>query len=583
MFRSIRWRIALPYVLLIVVTMLALGFYLSSLIRQNYINDLESKLASEARVVGDVLLPELQGGGTQSNLDSQARHWAEVLNARVTLISPTGKVLGESQQDSSTMPNHSNRPEVIAALANTTGSSIRYSETLGMDMLYKAVRIDESSQPIAIVRLALPLEQVSASIASLQRILILVTMLVAALAILLATLIAGRITRPVVELTHTAWQLASSSPTEVPKAGDKDEISQLAHAFNIMSGQLSKQINDLKSEQATLGAVMDKMTDGVLIVNAQGLVQLVNPAATKIFSITHVDVIGKPLIKAVRHHQPMEMWQRCRDEQKAQRVDFEIGRRLSLQGIAIPLSPAVPGATLLLFQDLTNQRQTDTIRRDFISNVSHELRTPLAALKALTETLQAGALDDRPAARRFLGQMETEVDSLSLMVNELLELSRIESGRVPLNIVPTQPQDIIAPAAERLRLQAERLGLSLFVDCPDDLPLVLADAVRIQQVLVNLLHNAIKFTPPGGRVSVKVTSQEKEMRFAVEDTGIGIAGEDIPRIFERFYKVDRSRATTGTGLGLAIARHLVEAHGGRIWVESEVGKGSVFYFTIPLA
>jgi two-component system phosphate regulon sensor histidine kinase PhoR len=179
--------------------------------------------------------------------------------------------------------------------------------------------------------------------------------------------------------------------------------------------------------------------------------------------------------------------------------------------------------------------------------------------------------------------METEVDSLSLMVNELLELSRIESGRVPLNLAPTRPTDIVNPAYERLRLQAERAGLTLTVDCPVDLPAVLADATRMQQVVVNLLNNAIKFTPSSGQVNVCAAKQDQAVQFEVTDSGIGITAEDLPRIFERFYKVDRSRATSGTGLGLAIARHLVEAHGGRIWVESEVGKSSTFYFTIPIA
>jgi two-component system phosphate regulon sensor histidine kinase PhoR len=325
------------------------------------------------------------------------------------------------------------------------------------------------------------------------------------------------------------------------------------------------------------------MTDGVLIVDAKGLVQLVNPAAEKMFIITSDSTIGKPLIEVVRHHQPADMWQRCQATGEPQRIDFEVGHRLSLQGIATSLSPAISGSTLLLFQDLSRQRQIESMRRDFISNVSHELRTPLAALKALTETLQSGALEDPPAARRFLQQMETEVDSLSLMINELLELSRIESGRVPLNLASTRPIDILNPAYERLSLQAERAGLSLNLECPADLPPVLADGTRIQQVLVNLLHNAIKFTSAGGQVTVSATQQGQTIHFAVADTGIGIDADDLPRIFERFYKVDRSRATRGTGLGLAIARHLVEAHNGRIWVESEVGQGSTFYFTLPLA
>jgi two-component system phosphate regulon sensor histidine kinase PhoR len=583
MFHSTRWRVAFPYVSLILVTMFALGVYVSSFVRQTYLSDLESKLASEARMIGDVITPDLESAGAAPNLDPQAKHWDEILNSRVTIIAPDGTVWGESEQDRASMTNHSDRPEVIQALATGEGSSIRYSQTLGIDMMYTAVTILKNNAPLALVRVALPLQQVNANIASLQRVLIAATVLVTAIALLLAVLIAGRITRPVRSLTQSAWKLASSDPAVQPIPPTKDEIGQLAQVFNIMSTRLSGQIDDLETERATLDAVLQKMTDGVLIVDELGRVQLVNPAAVKMFSISQPAPIGKPLIEVVRHHQPEEMWQRCRATGEAQRLDFEVGHRLSLNGIATSLSPAISGSTLLLFQDLTRQRQTEAMRRDFISNVSHELRTPLAALKALTETLQTGALEDPPAAHRFLEQMETEVDSISLMVSELLELSRIESGRVPLNLAATAPLEIVNPAVERLRLQAERNGLVLSVECSDDLPLVLADATRVQQVVVNLLHNAIKFTPSGGHVTVSVSQPNREICFAVSDTGIGIAAEDLPRIFERFYKVDRSRATSGTGLGLAIARHLVEAHGGRIWVESEVGKGSTFFFTIPLA
>lgn len=583
MFRSIRWRITLPYIGLILVTMLALGVYLSNFVRQTYINDLESKLADEARIIGDVITPDLETIGTTPNLDPQAKHWASNLNARVTIIAPDGTVWGESDEDRALMTNHSDRPEVIQALANGVGSSSRLSQTLGYPMLYTAVRVADNQNVLGLVRVALPLQQVSANIANLQRIMIAATIVVTFLAVILATLIASRISRPIRDLTQSAWHLASVNPVDQPIPPNKDEISQLGMVFNIMSIRLSGEIKDLETERATLEAVLQKMTDGVFIVDAQGDVQLINPAAEKMFSISRLTSITRPLIEVVRHHQPVEMWQRCRDTGEAQRVDFEISNRLLLQGIATSLSPVISGSTLLLFQDMTRQKQIEAMRRDFISNVSHELRTPLAALKALTETLQAGALEDPPAAHRFLEQMETEVDSLSLMVNELLELSRIESGRVPLNLASTRPIDIVNPAYERLRLQAERAGISLTIECPDDLPPVLADVVRVQQVVVNLLHNAIKFTSSGGQVAVRAEQKDRAIRFTVGDTGIGIAAEDLPRIFERFYKVDRSRATSGTGLGLAIARHLVEAHGGRIWVESEVGKGSSFQFTIPIA
>ena len=583
MFRSIRWRIALPYVGLILISMLSLGVYLSSFLKQTYISDLEVKLADEARMIGEIITPDLQTNGALPNLDPQAKNWADILNARVTIIAPDGTVWGESDEDRTQMANHSDRPEVVQALASGVGSSSRFSHTLGYEMLYTAVRVEDNKQVMALVRVALPLQQVSANIAHLQRIMIAATVVVTLLAVLLATLIAGRISRPVRELTQSAWKLSSINPSDQPIPSNKDEISQLTSVFNIMSSRLSGEIKELEKERATLEAVLQKMTDGVLIVDARGDIQLVNPAAEKMFSLSQPILINKPLIEIIRHHQPVEMWQRCRDSGETQNVDFEVGDRLSLHGIATSLSPVISGSTLLLFQDMTRQRQIETMRRDFISNVSHELRTPLAALKALTETLQGGALEDPPAARRFLEQMETEVDSLSLMVTELLELSRIESGRVPINRVSTSPIEIVNPAYERLRLQAERAGLSLTVDCPDDLPNVLADASRVQQVLVNLLHNAIKFTSSGGQVTLRAVQQDREILFSVTDTGIGIAAENVTRIFERFYKVDRSRATSGTGLGLAIARHLVEAHGGRIWVESEVGKGSTFSFTIPKA
>jgi len=264
------------------------------------------------------------------------------------------------------------------------------------------------------------------------------------------------------------------------------------------------------------------------------------------------------------------------------------------------LGATMPGYTMLLFQNLTQQRFLENVRRDFISNLSHELRTPLASLKALTETLQEGALDDPPAAHRFLQRMDAEVDALSQMVSELLELARIESGRVPLNMQTVSPILVVNNAVERLRLQAERANLEIILECADDLPEILADPPRLEQVFVNLLHNAIKFTPTGGTIFLAARQEdtgilphlsrveedipaENVLLFSVRDTGIGIQSDDLPRIFERFYKADRARSSGGTGLGLAIARHTVEAHGGKIWAESKEGLGSTFYFYIPLA
>lgn len=262
---------------------------------------------------------------------------------------------------------------------------------------------------------------------------------------------------------------------------------------------------------------------------------------------------------------------------------LEIGpQHLFLQVVMIPLKIALPGSTMILFQDLTQLRHLETVRRDFISNISHELRTPLASLKALAETLQEGALDDPPAANRFLLRMETEIDNLTQMVNELLELSRIESGKVPLAFHRIPACDLVKPSTERMVMQAERAGLELVLDCQPDLPAVFADPSRITQVLINLIHNAIKFTPAGGKVTVSAYLDGDHVVFYVRDTGVGIPRKDFGRIFERFYKADRARTGGGTGLGLSIARHMIEMHGGYIWAESEEQVGSTIYFSLPI-
>ncbi|MBC7261766.1 MAG: PAS domain-containing sensor histidine kinase, partial [Chloroflexi bacterium] len=293
---------------------------------------------------------------------------------------------------------------------------------------------------------------------------------------------------------------------------------------------------------------------------------------------------GRSFVQVARQHRVIELVRHSQEAGQEKEETVELRRQGPfLRVIATPIRGGGMEGTLVILQDLTQIRRLETIRRDFISNVSHELRTPLASLKALTETLRNGALEDKEAALRFLSRIETEVDSLTQMVNELLELSRIESRQVPLQLTATAVAEIIVPPVERLRPQAERAGLSLAITLMPDLPRVQADIERAQQIITNLVHNAIKFTPPGGQVTISAEVVGDEMVICVRDTGVGIAAEDLPRIFERFYKADRARSGGGTGLGLAIAKHIVQAHGGRIWAESGgEGRGSMFYFTLPL-
>lgn len=356
------------------------------------------------------------------------------------------------------------------------------------------------------------------------------------------------------------------------------ELENLSSAVTLLVSTFDLQLETLETERSRLANLLEQLTDGVLIADAQGVIQFANPAAGRLFQ--NSQPVNRSIAEIIRHHQLVEAWRRCQQTRQMQSETVEVPTRHQyLQLVVIPDQHS--SGSLLLVQDLTRIRRLETVRRDFISNLSHELRTPLASLKALTETLQDGALDDPPAARRFIDQIQVETDALTQMVTELLELSRIESGRLTLDLQPVSPSDLLASASKRMQLQAERAGLSLRVDCPTDLPKVMIDSQRLEQVLVNLIHNAVKYTKPGGEVVLFADAGSGEVRFAVRDTGIGIPADDVPRIFERFYRVDKSRTGSGTGLGLSIAKHIVEAHKGKIWAESTEGQGSTFYFTIP--
>ncbi len=363
-------------------------------------------------------------------------------------------------------------------------------------------------------------------------------------------------------------------------SSDVPGLEELSDAVYRLTKSDAEKIETGNAERARLEATLTQMTDGVLIVDSLAKIQMTNPAAEKLFG-DGTGLVGKTVSVALRNHQLIETWRRCQRERQVHSESVELpANRKFLQLVAIPDAHA--SGEILLVQDLTRIRRLETVRRDFISNVSHELRTPLASLKALTETLQEGALDDPPAAQRFLGRIQIEVDALTQMAAELLELSRIESGQVPLDRRPISPVDLLHSAADRMNLQAQRAGIDLRVTHSESIPPINADFPRLEQVLVNLVHNAIKFTPPGGSVTLDVTQDDHQVHFSIEDTGIGIPADDLSRIFERFYRVDRSRSGGGTGLGLSIARHLVESHDGKIWAESREGEGSTFHFTIPI-
>ncbi|MBN1954875.1 MAG: HAMP domain-containing protein [Anaerolineae bacterium] len=612
MFRTIRWRIAIPYILLILVSMLGLSIYLSSFVRDVYLEDLRAQLAAEARLISESLVELPEPDEATDTLNQQARAYADLLDMRVTIIAADGLVLGESHEDRAGMDNHLLRPEVQQALAEGQGSSIRYSRTVGYEMMYVALPMETDGEVIGFVRVALSLQQVEENVAHLRRTILLTALLAAVVAGSLAVYLAERTARPVRRLTEAVQEMAQGDLSARLLPTTQDEVGVLTRTFNTMAERLRETILTLTEERGRLAAVLENMADGALITDDTGHVRLINPAAARIFATDIESALGRSFAEVARDHRIIALWQDCRERCDERSGVITMGRDgLFIQVVVTPLWDAAPGTYLVVLQDLTEVRRLETVRRDFVSNISHELRTPLASLKALTETLRDGALEDPPAAHRFLNRMETEVDALTQMVRELLELSRIESGQVPFDIRPADVEDVILLSVDRLRPQAERAGLELNVELEAGLPPVQADVERMQQVFTNLVHNAIKFTPPGGRVSVHVMYVEdgdtvtrrhgdKEtpilslspghlvtwspcLLISVSDTGVGIPAQDLPRIFERFYKADRARSGGGTGLGLSIAKHIIQSHGGRIWAESTEGRGSTFYVALPIS
>ena len=351
----------------------------------------------------------------------------------------------------------------------------------------------------------------------------------------------------------------------------------------------NQQVAMVDFQNKRMVTVMHHLADGVLLLNNRGEIRLINQAACKILDIDEKGAIGQLFSEIAWHHQLIDLWQTCRDSNQETRQTVELDRRkLFLEVIVSPVEQAQNGGGgryLVVLQDLTRIRRLESIRRDFIGNVSHELLTPIASVKAVVDTLEDGAIDDREAAIKFLGRAADEVDSMTQLVNELLNLTRIESGVTEFHFSAVPVSELLLRPVERFAEQASRKKVDLIIDMGSELPQVLVDTEQIWQVIRNLLHNAIKHTPQGGKVSLSARQQSNTIEISISDTGVGIHPDDLPRIFERFYKADRARnrdAVSGTGLGLAIAKHIVLVHQGHVWAESKLGKGSTFYFSLPI-
>ena len=580
--RTLQWRITLAFTALIILTLGVASFYLVTSVRSSYLTNLETRLEHEVRLVAEAGARYFSEQADTSALQAAVERMSANIAARVTLIARDGTVLADSAEDPAGMANQAVQPEVARALDAGVGISTRRSGTAGEELIYVAVPVIAGESVQGVARVAAPAAQAQDSVNRSITVIALIGIAGAVFAVLLGYGVASRTSRSIGALTEGARQLTAGELDYRVQAQGRDETQELAQAFNRMAVSLRNLVRDLSVERGKLTAVLNTMADGVVVIDGSGRIVLVNHAAEESLNLTGGDVLDRRFTEIIRDHNLQQLVARCTEQREVQHEEVEIPQwQRYLSVITTPLAEHGDSSVLLTMHDLTRIRQVETTRREFVSNVSHELRGPLAAVKILAESLASGALKEKKRAKDFLRRIDSEVDRMTAMVNELMELSRIESEQSGLQHAPLDLHPFINALRAEHYERTEKRKIAFDVAVPDYLPRVRGDEEKLRQVFDNLLSNALKFTPEDGRISLSAQQENGKVCLRVADTGVGIPRKHLPHIFERFYKVDRSRHSEGFGLGLAIVKHIVQAHGGEIHAESAEGQGTTFTVILP--
>ena len=567
-------------VLLIGATLLGLDFYLTRYTAQREVESTRSRLETSARILAGEL-PQVP----QDKLESWAQTAGERARARVTFINPSGVVMADSQHDPETMENHAGRPEIRQAVGLGIGSSVRHSATLDRDLCYLAISFPYQGDPGYVLRLAVPLEDVQASVNVVRRRILTASIVAALIALAFAYFFSNSFTRRIAKLRAFADDMVHGPATGNLDTVANDELGSLAQSLKLAAQQLRELVDRLSVESARREAILAGMAEGVLAVNQELRVTFCNDFFLRALGRNTPATANMPLVELIRDPELRGVLERVLSSEAPHRERIQLGaaegRTFEVQ--AAPLvAPSYKGAIAIL-HDITDLERLERVRRDFVANVSHELRTPLTAIRGYAETLLEGALEDSENNRKFLEIIKAHSIRLNNIASDLLTLSELESGKaagepeaVPVNAAV---QAALHTVESESRLREVRLVWEKKTGAE-----VRGGRTRLEQALINLLDNAVKFNRAGGEVRVE-TSQlpDGRVRIVVADTGIGIPSEDLSRIFERFYRVDkaRSREMGGTGLGLSIVKHVVERMGGSVTAESQLGKGSKFTILLP--
>lgn len=581
--RSLHWRIALAYTALIFVSLGIVSLYLVSFVRDTYIANLHDSLDRQAGLVSDRASGMLSDAGQDATeLQTLTSSLGQISGTRVTIIGADGRVIADSLQHPEQLPSQVGRAEVRAALSQNLSGSVGAGSPLDGnfdgEMLYAVAPITSEDGVAAAVRIAVPLSLVQPDINRLIASIAVAAVLVGILSVGAGYFLFRRTSRSVRAVAEGAHRFAQGDLEHRVSDTSSDETQELAAAFNSMADTIRGMLSDMSAESGKLTAMLDTMEDGVIVIEADGRITLMNSAAEWLLDISARDAVGVRLVEVLRDHEIQQAAALSLSSGQIRQVEVELmPHRRFLNAIATPLGGSSANGILLTLHDLTADRQIENTLREFVTNVSHELRSPLASVKVMVETLDGSALDDGQTARNFLRRINREVDRMNAMVEDLLELARLESGQQLPSLTPLNLSALVTEVVSEYGGRID--GVEFHACLPPSPAIALGDRGKLRQVLVNLLDNALKNTDTGS-VSVSIVAEEGVHSVHVQDSGAGIGREHLPHVFERFYKVDRARRDGGSGLGLAIVQQIVQAHGGEVGVESEEGAGSTFSFTV---
>jgi len=579
--RTPQGRITLIYVTVVVSVIIAFAIYLIGFVSDSSADDLEEQLERQALLVRDLTARLFDDSPDQARIQSASVLAAEFSEMRVTVFAAEGTVLADVGNSPGAPVASASASEVVSALNSGKSVSARAETTGGHEHAFVAVPIIFNGETVGVARTSRATSEIDSQNVSLVIGIIFSSAIVLILSVGLAYFLAQSASRSMEAAADGARRFANGDLDYRMDTSSYLAAEELAEAFNQMASTITDQIRNLTTESNQLSVILDTMADGVIVVNSNGQVELMNLSAEWMLESPNREADRIQLAEVVRDHEILQLVSEAIRTRQTRQAELElVHRRRFLNVIATPLSEGSDEGVLLTLQDVTRLWQVETTRREFVSNVSHELRSPLAAIRAMTETLQDGALNDTDTAQDFLTRILNDTQRMTTMVNELLELSRLESGQAPIHLAPVSLESVVAEIESRFDVSPDHERLNLETNVPDGIPLVMGEADKLNQVLANLVENAVKVTGDGGLISISANATDRWVEVKVSDNGIGIAREHLPHVFERFYKVDRSRRDGGTGLGLAIAKHLVQAHGGDIKVESVEGEGSAFSFTL---